>query len=51
MTIKPFPVIVFDHSGKACFVVRIFDLLRSERAFLFLYVQHNVDYVERRCFS
>ena len=50
MTTKPL-LIFFDNFEKAYFTVLTFALFCSEWAFLLLYLQHNADYVEGRCFS
>lgn len=48
MTIKPFLLIFFDNSEKACFAILFFNLPSLWQDFLLLYVQHNEDYVVRR---
>lgn len=45
MTIKPFLLIFFDNSEKACFAILFFSLPSLRQDFLLLYVQHNGDYV------
>ena len=45
MTIKPFLLIFFDNSEKACFAILFFDLPSLWQDFSLFYVQHNEDYV------
>ena len=47
MTIKPFLIIFFDNSEKACFAIPFFNLHSLRQDFLLLYVQHNENYVDK----
>ena len=47
MTIKPFLLIFFDNSEKACFAILFFILPSLWQAFLLFYIQHNENYVDK----
>lgn len=47
MTIKPFLLIFFDNSEKACFAILFFNLPSLWQDFLLLYIQHNENYVDK----